>query len=342
MTTVQRNESEPLLPNPPIPPLQPAKHVTSVAAGSGGGAGGGGSSSSSHHGNQSSKKEIPCKHFIAGTCPFGEKCWFAHLEPIMAQQLPQREGAGSRQLSSASSGPLQVQIPPNMWINNPNVLLDLSRFAVPSPPQSPLNSTLVTGNRPPILPTLVRPRAYYPGFSGQQQLLFVRQPGGAVFPAGVQGVGGGAGYPFYAHTSQYPSLPPQVNPILKFNLLSEVVVKQQIDGGQEMLIKNITDMVTRADHFYIAYGQVIHDYKILFGGNRSFQESSLLVEKKLIAETISCLHFSKQQPSMVVIGTAFGSIYTWDIRKGATGGMVTSAHKAEVSGARGWSDYELM
>ena len=334
-----RNESEPLLPNPPIPPLQPAKHVTSVAAGGVGGGAGGGASSSGHHGGSGNqRKEIPCKHFIAGTCPFGEKCWFAHLEPATLHQ--QREArVSSQQPSSASSAtPLQVQIPPNLWLNNPNMLFDLSRFTVASPPQSPLNSTLMSGTRPPILPTLVRPRAYYPNFPGQQPLLLVRPPGGtAMFPAGVQGVGmglggggvGGGGFPYFAHTGQYPSLQTQVNPILKFNLLSEVVIKQQVDN-QEIVVANITKMITRADHFYVTYGQLIHDYKILFGGNRSFHESSVLIERKVIAEAVSCLHFSKQQPTLMIIGTVFGSIYTWDVRKGAAGGVVTSAHKAEV------------
>ena len=341
----QRNESEPLLPNPPIPPLQPAKHVTSVAAGTGGGIGvGGAGGGASHHGSgsqsSSMRKEIPCKHFIAGTCPFGEKCWFAHLMPITREGPGGSRGATSQPLGSPSSGPLQVQIPPNLWINNPNLLFDLSHFAVASPPQSPVNSTLISGNRPPILPTLIRPRAYYPNFPGQQPLLLVRPPGGTatVFPAGVQGVGmgvpgaigggAGGGYPFYAHTGQYPTLQPQINPILKFNLLSEVVVRQIDDT--DMVMENITKMITRADHIYIAYGQTINDYKILFGGNRSFQESAILIERKMIAEAVSCLHFSKQQPTLMVIGTMFGSIYTWDIRKGATGGMVTAAHKAEV------------
>ena len=129
MGTGQRSESEPLLPNPPIPPLHPAKHVTSVAAGGSGSVGGASSSSSStssggHGGqqNQSSRKEIPCKHFLAGTCPFGEKCWFAHLQPIQRGEGGvggASAGAGggsdaSRLSSAASGGPLHVQIPPNL------------------------------------------------------------------------------------------------------------------------------------------------------------------------------------------------------------------------------------
>ena len=362
MGTGQRSESEPLLPNPPIPPLHPAKHVTSVAAGGSGSVGGASSSSSSSssggHGgqNQSSRKEIPCKHFLAGTCPFGEKCWFAHLQPIQRGEsgVGGASSDASRLSSAASGGPLHVQIPPNLWINNPNMLFDISRLAVASPPQSPLSSSLLSasgggvGTRPPILPTLVRPRAYYPNFPGQQPLLLVRPPtagtAATVFPAtaaavaagsigvgaaGVAGVQGVAGYPFFHHAGQYPSLQPQINPILRFHLLSEVTVKQQVDN-QEMVVTNITKMITRADHIYVACGQLIHDYKILFGGNRSFQESSVLCERKVISETISCLHFSKQQSSLMVIGTVVGSIYTWDVRKGAPGGVVTSAHKPEV------------
>ena len=364
MGTGQRSESEPLLPNPPIPPLHPAKHVTSVAAGGSGSVGGASSSSSSSssggHGgqNQSSRKEIPCKHFLAGTCPFGEKCWFAHLQPIQRGEGGVGASSDAPRLSSAASGgPLHVQIPHNLWINNPNMFFDFSRIAVASPPHSPLNSSLLSasgggaGTRPPILPTLIRPRAYYPNFPGQQPLLLVRPPGGAtttVFPsaataiaaggvggvgatgvAGIGGVQGMAGYPFFHHAGQYPSLQPQVNPILRFNLLSEVTVKQQVDN-QEMVVTNITKMITRADHIYVAYGQLIHDYKILFGGNRSFQESSVLSERKVISEIVSCLHFSKQQPSLMIIGTVVGSIYTWDARKGAAGGVVTSAHKPEV------------
>lgn len=284
--------------------------------------------------------------------------------------------APSRLSSAASGGPLHVQIPHNLWINNPNMLFDFSRLAVASPPHSPLSSSLLSaasggsaggagvGTRPPILPTLVRPRAYYPNFPGQQPLLLVRPPTGAattVFPTaataiaaggvgvgaagvgvGVAGVHGGmaaAGYPFFHHhaaaaaaAGQYPtttSLQPQVNPILRFNLLSEVTVKQQVDN-QEMVVMNITKMISRADHIYVAYGQLIHDYKILFGGNRSFQESSVLCERKVISESVSCLHFSKQQPTLMIIGTTVGSIYTWDVRKGAPGGVVTSAHKPEV------------
>lgn len=362
MGTGQRSESEPLLPNPPIPPLHPAKHVTSVAAGGSGSMGGASSSSSSSssggHGgqNQSSRKEIPCKHFLAGTCPFGEKCWFAHLQPIQRGEsgVGGASSDASRLSSAASGGPLHVQIPPNLWINNPNMLYDFSRLAVASPPHSPLSSSLLSasgggvGARPPILPTLVRPRAYYPNFPGQQPLLLVRPPTAGtattLFPAtaaaiaagsigvgaaGVAGVQGMAGYPFFHHAGQYPSLQPQVNPILRFNLLSEVTVKQQVDN-QEMVVTNITKMITRADHIYVAYGQLIHDYKILFGGNRSFQESSVLCERKVISEPISCLHFSKQQSSLMVIGTVVGSIYTWDVRKGAPGGVITSAHKPEV------------
>ena len=156
---------------------------------------------------------------------------------------------------------------------------------------------------------------------------------------GVAGVHGGmAGYPFFHHAAaaaaaagQYSTgVQAQVNPILRFNLLSEVTVRQQVDN-QEVVVANITKMITRADHIYVAYGQLIHDYKILFGGNRSFQESSVLCERKVISETVSCLHFSKQQPSLMIIGTVVGSIYTWDVRKGAPGGVVTSAHKPEVS-----------
>ena len=76
---------------------------------------------------------------------------------------------------------------------------------------------------------------------------------------------------------QTTPIPPQVNPILRFTLLSQVVL-QGYDGGgggdgeaDEGVITDISQLATFADHFFVSYRSNINTYRIIFGGNRNYQ-----------------------------------------------------------------------
>ena len=128
-------------------------------------------------------------------------------------------------------------------------------------------------------------------------------------------------------TVPFPSTLPVPDPVLKFSLLSEVAISQ--DDQEGLPVADISQLATRADHFYISFGPVVRDYKILFGGNRPYQESSVLVERTNFRFNVSCLHCSRQQPSLLVIGTEMGNVFMWDLKKGVHG-IVTLVHSAEV------------
>lgn len=250
-------ESEPLLPNPPIPPIPflPMVHQIQgthpqppISTGNG----------ALFHGQQpppppdsssplSSRKEILCRHFVHGNCPFGEKCWFAHLEPPGGiGQPPRHEGPGGQGMGT----PLQVQVPQKFWLGGP--MLDYAAMA--SPPQSPMNPAFVP--RPPIMPAVFRPRGGIP--YSNQPLLFLRGP----IPGNPRMHG--SNLPL-----MQPSIPMPLNPILKFGLLSQVVLQGM--EGQPSPMTYITQLGTYADHFFVSYGSNINTYRIIFGGNRNYQ-----------------------------------------------------------------------
>ena len=293
-------ESEPLLPNPPLPPsipLLPLVHplppppgpqpTPPTATGGGGGGNGGGFPQQQGGSPLSSRKEILCRHYmLQGFCPFGEKCWFAHPEPnSVTGPSPLRGGAegGPPSGGGAGGGGLphhppggigHIQLPPNFWLNNPTAMADIAALTG-SPPQSPLNPALV-----PRSPLMFRPRGGGGGgaggvaFSaGQQPLFLLRNPlaGNPRMPA--------SNLPLI----QPAPIPPQINPILKFTLLSQVVLQgfKEGEGGEgggepgEDIITDISQLATFADHFFVSYGSNINTYRIIFGGNRNYQVSSI-------------------------------------------------------------------
>jgi hypothetical protein len=62
-----------------------------------------------------------------------------------------------------------------------------------------------------------------------------------------------------------------LNPILKFTLLSQVML--QGSEGQPSPMTDVTQLSTFADHFFVSYGSNINTYRIIFGGNRNYQVS---------------------------------------------------------------------
>lgn len=120
--------SRPLLPNPPGPLLP---HPPST--------------------QQNQRKETVCKHFVAGLCPYGEKCWFAHPEPIIGS-TPQTcvDPTPANTVVYGSRGVLSpAEAAHGAWINGSQMMPSvLPPFGLVSPPQSPLN----TGEFPPLFP----------------------------------------------------------------------------------------------------------------------------------------------------------------------------------------------
>lgn len=261
-------ESEPLLPNPPSAPLLPLVHPMPTVTPQHASSQGNGVSFPQHHHHQqqqqgsplSSRKEILCRHYmIQGSCPFGEKCWFAHPEPLFLHGQPPRGMEGPNQGGGVSPSPLHVQVP---WLNNPMV----DYAAVASPPQSPLNHPALMQR----IPAMFRPRGGggAMAYSGQQPLLFLRSPlpGGPHLP--------GSNLPLI----QTP-IPMRVNPILKFALLSQVTPHGHVPGtglpGEDNLqVTDVSQLATFADHFFVSYNSNLDTYRIIFGGNRSHQVSS--------------------------------------------------------------------
>ena len=248
-------ESEPLLPNPPIPPVPYLPMVHQIHAqppiSSGNGA---------PFPNQqtpdssplSSRKEILCRHFVQGNCPYGEKCWFAHLEPPGgAGQPPRLEGPGGQGVGMSAS-PLHVQVPQKFWLGNS--MVDYSGIHA-SPPQSPMNPAFVP--RPPVMPAMFRPRGGLP-YVNQQPLLFLRGP-----------LPGNPRMPGSNLSLMQPPIPMPFNPILRFVLLSQV----ELHGveGQPSPVVDVTQLGTYADHFFVSYGSNINTYRIIFGGTRNYQ-----------------------------------------------------------------------
>ena len=106
---------------------------------------------------------------------------------------------------------------------------------------------------------------------------------------------------------------PIADPILKFFLLADVTLV--LPGDHSQVVSKISQLATRADHFYVSFNVHICDYKVLFGGNRPHQKSFSLIECRTFLEAITCVHSSKTQQSLLVIGTELGCIYTWDVKR---------------------------
>lgn len=244
------------------------------------------------------RKEILCRYFIAGHghCPYGEKCWFAHPEPL--GQIAHGDFATLPQTTIPSS-PLHIQVPtqPHVW--NPS----LPNVPVPyltSPPQSPLGgylaSTDPSGMRTPIL----HPTPPY-SFPGQSPIL--------VWGRGPRN--------FPLLPSVRPPVPVHVpvDPMLRFSLLAEVVVHSD-SPDRSGPIQNISQLTARADHFFVSFENKVHDYKILFSGHHSHQESWILQDLFEFQHKVTCIHSCRQYQHLLLVGTEAGHVHFCTLRKG--------------------------
>lgn len=108
-------------------------------------------------------------------------------------------------------------------------------------------------------------------------------------------------------------IPMQHNPILRFELLTDLRI---IDENRFPVV-NISQQASRADQLYISFGHHVHNYKILFGGNRPCTQSFYLVDDRNLSEIVSCVHCSRIQLGLLVIGTETGSISIWELKRGS-------------------------
>ena len=264
-----------------------------------------------------SRKEILCRYFVAGHghCPYGEKCWFAHLEP----QFHQREFAAIPHTTIPNS-PLHIQVPaqPHGW--NP-ALPNVPMQYLTSPPQSPLSGYLTSTDPSGAIRTpIFHPSPPYP-FPGQPPIL-VWQPSPERGPRN-----------FPLLPSVRPPLPVPVEPMLRFSLLSEVVIHQDAPDGSSP-VQTVSCLATRADHFYISFKNVVQDYKILFSSHHTYQNSWMLHDTFTFLSKVTCIHSSRQYQNLVVVGTEVGCVYTCTLRRGSQYGhtsVITHVFTVEVS-----------
>ena len=246
----------------------------------------------------SNRKEILCRYFVAGQghCPYGEKCWFAHPEP----HLPQREFTSMPQTTIPSS-PLHIQVPaqPHVW--NPS-LPNIPMQYLASPPQSPLSGYLASTDPSGIRTPILHPTPSYP-FPGQPPILFWQPSPGR----------GPRNLPLLPSVRPPLSIP--IDPRLHFTLLAEVVV--QSDNPEcSVPIRNISQLTTRADHFFISFENKVQDYKILFSGSHSCKESWVLQDTFSFTHKVTCVHSSRQQQFLLLVGTDAGFVYACSLRRG--------------------------
>ena len=111
------------------------------------------------------------------------------------------------------------------------------------------------------------------------------------------------------------------DPVLRFKLLSVILLAN-------FQPSHFVKLAVRADHLYLGVEQTVYDYRILFGG---YGESYSLSAEYKFQSTVSCLHSSKMQPLLVIVGLSNGSIYCWDPRKSSASPIVAVHESIEVN-----------
>ena len=250
--------------------------------------------------------EICRYYFTGGVCPFGDKCWFVHPDskdlggvatpPISPLQQVWHPAALVDQSGLASTGPVASTGPisPTAWRFSGRYLPMSLRPTFPPPP---LPSA---GNTSTVAAGLFRsPYTIFPN-------RFFHPPPPPPYPQ-PQASGGGQAM----HSIS--------DPVLRFKLLSELAISGNVQLSQ---------LAVRADHFYLSLDQSLCDYRILFGGGRTYSDSTCLIVEQGFSHRVTCLHSSKSQSLLVLVGLENGAIYSWDPRKnGSNNSSLTVVHE---------------
>ena len=264
--------------------------------------------------SQNRRNEL-CRNFLLNAhCPYGEKCWFLHLDQ---KPLPREPLLGPGGILTAPVPPVPAA---GMWQPGHGFVMDqyLPQY---TPPQSPLGTQ--------VSPAAMSPSWQLSGMPNRPLLSFVRG-GFSVARQQPQVLHLYRPYMFPNHfvsPQNNQTLPTIPDPVLRFRLLSEVMIKDSTDS----LIADISCLSVRTDHVYVSYAQVLRDYKVLFGGDRPFNENYFLTAEQSFTNNVTCVHNSKIQPSLVVIGTDKEGVITWDLKRGGTNTFIVDVHEpAEV------------
>ena len=247
-------------------------------------------------------RDIPCTYFLSGNCMYGDKCWYSHVvmptysvltaqQPLLSPQAGPHSSVGSHDVYSFPQQPT----------------VDQSLYYMSSPPQSPVaffpNSPTwpMGGNRSAFM--------HYPG----------RMPSGVAHPNNSRFML--TRFPVNPATIRMPPHSfmnvngPQVlkrgDHLLKFALVSEIPIN--VDASKSPHISHLT---TRGDHFYITFGNVLRDYRILL--QQSYKsptggQTYSLKDTSTLPQVVSCLYCSRDT-GQLFIGTENGSIYRWDTK----------------------------
>ncbi len=230
-----------------------------------------------------------CRNYLNGHCLYGEKCWFVHSD-----QKPHREpllGPGGILNTSLTMG-AQPGVFPGMGVDQYGSQYPSTKSPIGGTHPSNINPTWqLHGNRPGLVPFVQR------GFMGGTQPQVLLRPfmyqNRFVTPQNDQ--------------AMMAAIP---DPVLRFRLLSEGMVRDATDS----LVADISSLCVRADHFFVTFQKYLRDYQVLFGSDKP-HDNHLFMTEQLFNNNITCLHISKINSSLLVIGTANDSVYTFDTKR---------------------------
>ena len=250
-----------------------------------------------------SVRDIPCSYFLSGNCIYGDKCWYSHVLPtypvLTAQQPP---------LLSPQAGQHPSVGGHDVYAFPQQPTVDQNLYYMSSPPQSPVAFF-------PNSPT-------WPG--GGSRSSFMHYPGGRM-PSGVTHPNNSrfmfTRFPVNPAAIRMPHTFVPVNgpqvvkrggeQSLKFSLISEIPINS--DTSESPRISHLT---TRGDHFYITFGNVLRDYRILLQQpykTSTASQTYSLKDTSTLPQVVSCLYCSRDT-GQLFIGTEKGSIYRWDTK----------------------------
>lgn len=265
----------------------------------------------------SSFRDIPCSYFLSGSCIYGDKCWYSHVVlptyPVLATQQPLLSPQAGQHSSVASH---------DVYTFPQQPAVDQNLYYMSSPPQSPVaffpNSPTwpIGGNRSSFM--------HYPGG---------RMPGGAAHPNNsrfmltrypVNPAALRVSHSFVAVNG--PQVAKRGEQLLKFSLISEIPINSEATQSPQ-----ISHLTTRGDHFYITFGNVLRDYRIMLQQpyKPSTGQTYSLKDTSTLPQVVSCLYCSRDT-GQLFIGTENGSIYRWDTKHNERIDICTS----EVSSIR--------
>jgi hypothetical protein len=241
--------------------------------------------------SQRPRRQELCKNYmLSGLCPFGDKCWFIH---------------------------------PNAKSNDPTILLPGQPPTILYPPginHHPYGHADYCMPQPPLAFRSSMGPGVSPSWQYRHPVVPLMHPTNVPFIAAPNPLPLPPQIPSAANSFFYNN-PNIINPVLKFKLLSEIFLTDF------QVTESVTHLVARADHLYLSIDDKLNDYRILFGGDRKYNDSHNLSGKQSFQRKVACLHISRIISYIVIIGLVDGSVMCWDPRKN-TSSPITFVHES--------------